>query len=153
MVEGLPTIKTFSGICKGCIVDKHLEDKFDRGKASCAKSILGLSHSDISGTIPTTYMSGSWYVITFIDNFFRYTWVFFLKKKYEVLERFTEFKALFENASGRKIKYIKYDNGGEYIKSEFLKICANNGIQIHHSIPYTPQQNCVAERKNKPSKR
>ena len=106
MVEGLLPIKISSGICKGCIVDKHLEHKFDRGEASRATSILGLIHFDISGPMPTTYMSGSRYVLTFIDDFSRFTWVFFLKKKYEVLERFTEFKASVENASGRKIKSL-----------------------------------------------
>ena len=99
--------------------------------------------------MPNISMSVSRYVLTFIDDFSRYTWVFFLKKKSEVLERFTEFKALVENASGRKIKYIRYDNGGEYIKYELLQICAYSGIQIQHYIPYTPQQNGVAERKNR----
>ena len=98
--------------------------------------------------MPTKSMSVSWYALTLSDDFSRYNCVFFLKKKYEVLERFTEFKALIENASGRKIKSLISDNGGEYIISEFLKICANGGIQIQHSVPYTPQQNGVAERKN-----
>ena len=81
MVEGLPTIKSFSGICKGCIVGKHPEHKFDRGKESCAESILGMIHSDISGPMPTTSMSGSLYVLTFIDDFSRYTWGFLPKEK------------------------------------------------------------------------
>ena len=106
-------------------------------------------HSDIRGPMPTTSMSGSRYVLTFIDDFSRYTWVFFLKKKYEVFERPIEFKASVENASRRKIKYIRYDNGGEYINSELLQICADSGIQIQHSIPYTPQQDGVVERKNR----
>ena len=100
MVEGLPTIKTSSGICKGCIVDKHPKHKFDRGKARCATSILGLLHCDISGPMTTTSMSGSRYVLTFIDDFSIFTWVFFLKKKCEVLERFIGFKAYVENAYG-----------------------------------------------------
>ena len=149
MAKGLPTIKSSSGICKGYIVGKHPEHKFDRGKASHEKGIWGLIHSYISGPIPTTSMSGSWYIITFIDDFSRYTWVFFLKKKYEILERFTKFKASVENASGRKINSIIYHNGGDYIKSKFLQICADSGIQIQHSIPYTPQQNGVEERKNR----
>ena len=119
MVEGLPT-KTSSGICKGCIVGKHPEHKFDWGKARHATSILGLIHSNISITIPTTSMSGSGSVLTFIDDFSRFTWVFFLKEKIEVLERFIEFKASVQNASGRKVKYLIYDNGGEYIKYELL---------------------------------
>ena len=79
--------------------------------------------------------------------------VFFLKKKYEVLERFIEFKALVENASGRKIKSLRYDNGGEYTKFDLLQICAKHGSQIQHSIPYTPQQNGVTERKNRALKK
>ena len=80
MVEGLLAIKTSIGICKSCIVGKHLEYKFDRGKESNEKNILGLIHFDIRGPIPNTSMSGSWYVLTLIDDFSRYTWVFFLKK-------------------------------------------------------------------------
>ena len=123
MVEGLPAIKTSEGICKGCIVGKHSEHKFDGGKASHASSILELIHSDINGPIPTTSMNGSRYVLTFIDDFSRYLWVFFIKKKYEFLEKFIELKALVENASERKIKSLQYCNGGEYISSEFLHIC------------------------------
>ena len=58
-------------------------------------------------------------------------------------------KALVENASRRKIKYLRYDNGGEYISSESLKICSDSGIKIQQPIPYTPQQNGVAKRKNR----
>ena len=110
-------------------------------------------HSDISGPMPTTSMSGSRYVLTFIDDFSRYTWVFFLKRKSEVLEISTEFKASVENAYGRKIKSLISNNGGYYIKYEFLQICAYSGIQIQHYIPYTPQQNGVVERKNQALKR
>ena len=117
MVEGLPVIKSIKGICKGCIVGKHPEHKFDRGKENRAKSILELIHFDIIRPIPTTSMNGSRYVLTFIDDFSRYTWVFFIKKKSEVLEKFIELKALVENASERKIKYFQSDNGGEYISS------------------------------------
>ena len=84
MVEGLLSIKTSSGIWKVCIVEKHPEKKIDREKENRATSNLGLIHSDISGPIPTTSMICSRYVITFIDDFSRFIWVFFLKKKYEV---------------------------------------------------------------------
>ena len=104
MVEGLPFAKATTGVCKGCIVGKHPEHKFDRGKENRAKSILELIHSDISGPMPTTSMNVSQDVLIFIDDFSRYTWVFFIKKKSEVLEKFIELKALVENASERKIK-------------------------------------------------
>ena len=99
--------------------------------------------------MPVTSMNGSRYLLTFIDDFSRYTWVFFLKKKSEVCEKFSELKALIENASGLKIKILRYDNGVEYVSNEFLSICYQSGIQVQHSIPYTPQQNGVVERKNR----
>ena len=105
-------------------------------------------HSDISGPMPIASMNGSRYVLTFIDDFSRYTWVFFIKKKSEVLELFTELKALTENASRKKIKILRFDNGREYVSNYLLHICSQIGIQIQHSVPYTPQQNGVAERKN-----
>ena len=58
-------------------------------------------------------------------------------------------KALVENQFGRKLKVLRSDNGGEYVKSEFILYFADASIQMQHSIPYTPQQNGVAERKNR----
>ena len=89
---------------------------------------MGLIHSDISGPMPVTSMNASRYLLTFIDDFSRYTWVFFLKKKSEVCEKFSELKALIENASGIKIKILRYDNGGEYVNNEFLYIFSQIGI-------------------------
>ena len=94
-------------------------------------------------------MSQEKYALTFIDYFSRYCWVYFLKHKSEVFGLFKVFKDLVENQYGRKLKVLKSDNGGEYFKSEFIQYCADVGIQMQHSIPYTPQQNGVAERKNK----
>ena len=129
MVEGQQVIKSTTGICKGCVVGKHPEHKFDRGKESRASFILGLIHSDISGPMPTTSMNGSRYVLTFIDDFSRYTWVFFIKiKKSKVLEKFTELKALIENASGKKIKILRSDNGRDYVINDLMHVCPQSGI-------------------------
>ena len=120
------------------MIGKHPEHKFDRGKENRATCILGLIHSDISGSMPVTSMNGSRYLLTFIDDFSRYTWVFFLKTKYEVCEKISELKALIKNASGLKIKILRSDNGREYVNNEFLHIFSQIDIHIQHSIPYTP---------------
>ena len=82
--------------------------------------------------------------MNFIDDFSRYTWVFFLKKKSEVYEKFTELKALIENASGLKIKILRSDKGREYVSNYFLHIFSQISIQAQHSVPYTPEQKSVA---------
>ena len=115
MVEGLLVIKETTGNCKGCVIGKHPEHKFNRGKENRATCILGMIHSNINGLIPVTSMNRSRYLLTFIDYFSRYTWVFFLKKKSKVCEKFSELKALIENSSGIKIKILISNNGGEYV--------------------------------------
>ena len=94
-------------------------------------------------------MSQAKYALTFIDDFSRYCWVHFMKHKSEVFGLFKVFKALVENQCGRKLKVLRYDNGGDYVKYEFINYCADVGIHIQHSIPYTSQHNGVAERKNR----
>ena len=89
------------------------------------------------------------YVLTFIDEFSRYCWVYFLKNKSEYFDLIKFFKALVENQSGRRLKILRYDNGSEHVKYDFIQYCKDVGIQMQHSIPYTPQQNGVAKRKNR----
>ena len=93
-------------------------------------------------------MSQPKYALTFIDDFCRYCWVHFLKHKSEVFDLFKVFRALVENQYGRKLKILRSENGGEYVKYKFIQYCKDAGIQMQHSIPYTPQQNGVVERKN-----
>jgi hypothetical protein len=149
MVEGLPAIKFTSGVCQGCIHGKHPEKNFDKGKAKRDYSPLGLIHSDITDPFLQPSINKARYVLTFIDDFSRFTWVFFLKLKSEVFECLIEFKALAENEFGCKIKILCTDNVGDYFNKYVHKICIDAGIQLQHIVPYTPQQNGVAERKKR----
>ena len=58
--------------------------------------------------------------LTFMDDFSRYCWVYFLKHKSEMFYLFKVFKVLVENQSRRKLKFLRSNNGGEYVKSEFI---------------------------------
>ena len=138
MVIRLPKIKFSKGVCQGCILEKHLEHKFEKVSHERTSAPLEFIHSDVAGTFPHMSMSEAKYALTFIDDFSRYRWVYFLKHKSEVFGLFKDFKALVENQFGRKIKVLRSENGGEYVKSEFINYCADAGIQMQHSIPYTP---------------
>jgi transposase InsO family protein len=72
-----------------------------------------------------------------------------MKTKGWVFSRFQEFKALVENQIGKKIRVLRSDNGGEYTSKEFMDFCAGEGIRRELVVPYNPQQNGVAERKNR----
>ena len=97
----------------------------------------------------STSLSGFEYYITFIDDYSGKTWIYFLKEKSEVFEKFKEFKALIENLSEKKIKTLWSDNGGEYTSKEFEAFCKYARIKRELTTPYNTQQNGVAERKNR----
>ena len=70
-----------------------------------------------------------------------------MQKKSETYSKFCEFKALVEE-SGKKVKALRSDNGGEYISDEFKDFCKAEGIRRELIAPHNPQQNRVAEQKN-----
>ena len=66
-----------------------------------------------------------------------------------MFERFKEFNAVVENLYEKKIKILRSDNGGEFTSNEFNDYCKEVGIKRELTIPYNPNQNGVAERKNR----
>ncbi|CAL2249791.1 unnamed protein product [Prunus armeniaca] len=77
------------------------------------------------------------------------SWVYFIRNKSSALECFRKFKAMTELQSGYKIKGLRSDRGGEFLSGEFNKFCEESGIQRQLTMAYSPQQNGVAERKNR----
>ena len=76
-------------------------------------------------------------------------WVYILKSKNQVFEKFVEWKALVETSSGQKFKSLCTDNGGEYTSAEFTMYLKKEGVRHEFTVPKTPQQNGVAERMNR----
>jgi transposase InsO family protein len=147
-VTGLPELKgDHEGVCNGCAQGKNIKNPFPK-RDSKAEGVLELIHSDVCGPMPSSSISGYVYYVSFIDDYSRKTWIYFLKSKDEVFNEFKEFKALIENLSERKIKILRSDNGGEYTSKEFVNFCKDVGIKRELTTPYNPQQNDVAERKN-----
>ena len=80
-----------------------------------AKVPLEIVHSCLCGLMQTPSISGSYYLLTFIDDYTRKTWVYLLKQKSEVFEQFCQYKALVKKESGHYIKVPRTDRGDEYI--------------------------------------
>ncbi|KAG8492427.1 hypothetical protein CXB51_009682 [Gossypium anomalum] len=97
----------------------------------------------------TESLSGNRYFILFIYDCTRYCWVYFLKRKSEVVQVFMKFKAAVETETSCKIKTIRSDNGTEYTSTQFQALFKDAGIKHQLTNVYTPQQNGVSERKNK----
>jgi hypothetical protein len=149
VVTGVPQISIeHQDVCRGCALGKFAKASFPSSDSRSA-GILDLVHTDVCGPMSRKSLSGCEYYLTFIDDYSRKTWIYFLKAKSEVFARFQEFRALVENQSGKRIKVLRSDNGGEYSSRQFVDFCAQHGIRRQMTVPYNPQQNGVAERKNR----
>ena len=135
------------GFCEDCIIEKSSRLRFETA-AHTTKEKLGYIYSDLWGPAQVNLLGGCRYFLTFIDDFSRMVWVFALKSKYEVLEKFKNWKTFVENQTDLKVKALRTDNGLEYCNKLFEEFCKKNGIQRHKTVTYTSQQNGLAERMN-----
>jgi hypothetical protein len=85
MVKGLPLIEKPERICEGCIFGKKHRESFLVGNSFRGKDPLEIVHSDICGPMQIPFIGGSTYFLTFIDDFLRNTWIYFLKHKSDAL--------------------------------------------------------------------
>eukprot|EP00253_Pinus_taeda_P009271 PITA_09271 len=141
-VRTLPGVLHISALARKLIYVSKLDDagvKIVFEKDTC-KMVRG-------ALVPS--LCNSVYYVSFIDEFSRNTWIYVLKKKFEVFDRFKEFKALVENEIEKKIKVLRTYNGGELCNKEFEEFCKKCGIARQKTTPYKPQQNGVATRMNK----
>jgi transposase InsO family protein len=76
-------------------------------------------------------------------------WIHFLKAKSDTFYKFKKNKAFIEKQTGKHIKSIRTDNGGEFESLQFEDFCKSAGIKRQLIVPYNPQQNGVVERKNR----
>jgi len=148
-VQGLPQMTDFDiGFCNECAANKMTRSPFPE-RTSRTSGILDLIHSDICGPMQTTTIGGNRYFITFIDDYSRKAHTYCIKSKDQALETFTSFKNLVENETGRHIKILRTDRGGEYVNHAFDSFLKRHGIRHQTTAPHTPQQNGVAERFNR----
>uniref|UniRef100_A0A2N9FD26 Integrase catalytic domain-containing protein n=1 Tax=Fagus sylvatica TaxID=28930 RepID=A0A2N9FD26_FAGSY len=144
----IKTCKDHKFQCVVCELSKHTRTSYIP-RMHRTSSIFDLIHSDVWGPSPVMAFSGHRYYVTFIDDHSRCTWVYLLKKKSDVLPLFTQFLQMIKTQFNTVVRAIRSDNGGEYISDGFCSQLNQKGILQQLSCPYTPEQNGVAERKNR----
>jgi transposase InsO family protein len=127
---------------------KYVKSTFHE-KENHALVIWERVHTDMCGPFSVASTIKHKYYVIFFNDFSRKCWIFFMQKKDQTFSKFCEFKALVEKESGKQVKAPRRDNGGEYISNEFKYFCRKEGIRRELIVPRNPQQNGVAERKNR----
>lgn len=149
LVTGIPKLPYEKHICESCVMGKQHRERIPKKSNSRSTHPLQLVHSDLCGPFATTSILGAKYLLTFTDDFSRYTWVYFLKSKADTFAQFKIFKSMVENEFNTKLLCLRSDRGGEYLSTEFSLFCDSHGIKRQLTTARTPQQNGVAERKNR----
>ena len=102
---------------------------------SKGKGILEIVHSNVCGPMSSNSLSGYVYYVFFIDDFSHKTWIYLLKGKNKVFNKFKEYKASVKNHIERKIKTLRSDNGREFTSEEFKELCRQSRIKRELSTP------------------
>jgi len=137
-------------VCQACVEGKAHRGPISKERSSKRSSgLLDLVHSDVCGPMEADSIGGSRYFVTFIDDFSNWVTVYPMKHKSETAGCYLKFEKLAERHTGKKIRVLRSDRGGEYL-SEFLHgHLENAGIKHELTVAYTPHQNGVAERMNR----
>ncbi|KAA0053084.1 ty1-copia retrotransposon protein [Cucumis melo var. makuwa] len=137
-----------TGKCPICVESKFHKKPF-KPVESRTTDLLELIHSDLADFKTTTSRGGKNYYVSFVDDYSRFTKIYLIKIKDEAGSMFLKFKAESENQLGKKIKRLRSDRGGEYSDKTLKDFCESNGVTHEFTAPYLPQQNGIAERKNR----
>ncbi|KAL7286323.1 hypothetical protein TKK_0019281 [Trichogramma kaykai] len=107
-----------------------------------------LINSDVNGPMSTTLIEGYRYYVVCKDDYSRYTRIFFMKEKSEVAKYLDIFLNECDN-NNHKVKFFRSDGGSEFDCKRVREILQKRGIELSLTIPYTPEQNGVAEQSNR----
>ncbi|KAI3665306.1 hypothetical protein L6452_43930 [Arctium lappa] len=150
LVRGFPQ-KVFScdDHCVACLKGKQHKTSHKSKEINTISSPLNLLHMDLFG--PTNVMSigKKSYCLVIVDDFSIFTWVYFLRTKDETSGLIKSFVLRVENQTNLRVKVIRSDNGTELKNNDLNSFCEEKGIERQYSASRTPQQNGVAERRNR----
>ncbi|GJR90006.1 putative ribonuclease H-like domain-containing protein [Tanacetum coccineum] len=151
LVNGLPSkLFTNDHNCVACNKGKQHKASYKAITAvSTISEPLQLLHMDLFGPTSIRSIDHKYYSLVVTDDLSRFSWVFFLGTKDETYYILKDFITFIENQLNKKVKAIRCDNGTEFKNSKLIELCGSKGIKRDYSNARTPQQNGVAERKNR----
>ncbi|KXJ62464.1 hypothetical protein RP20_CCG008240 [Aedes albopictus] len=135
--------------CECCLQGKTPRTPFPSESQSRSTAPMDLVHTDVCGPVEMSSVSGYRYFMTVIDDYSRFCVLYLLKEKSEVATRIEEYVAYAKTLFGRKPKAIRSDQGGEYSGKRLRAFYKREGISAQYTAGYSPQQNGIAERKNR----
>ncbi|KAD3067893.1 hypothetical protein E3N88_35773 [Mikania micrantha] len=150
LVRGLP-MKDFNcdENCTACLKGKQHKVSFPPIGDPKSTGCLQMLHMDLFGPVKVMSMAKKKYCLVIVDDYSRFVWTFFLHSKDEVAKSIINFVLYIEKQYSLPVKRVRSDNGTEFRNHILDEFYLSKGIKRQYSIPRTPEQNGVVERKNR----
>ncbi|UYV73840.1 hypothetical protein LAZ67_11001074, partial [Cordylochernes scorpioides] len=140
--------KQENDVCEICIMAKQTRKSFGNERSRATRP-LEIVHTDLCGPIEPLTHDNKKYIMTFLDDYTHFCYVYLLSNKYEAKEYIKEYVNEVERFLNAKVSKLRCDNGGEYANTQVKEWCKMKGIILDFTVPYTPQLNGKAERLNR----
>ena len=136
--------------CETCKLAKAHRLPYKKGFISSPSTRPGeLLHTDVCGPMKVDSLGGARYYVSFRDDETEYRWVYFIRHKSDVFEKFKELERKIFNKFNRAMSFIRSDNGKEYCNDNFHEYLISKGIEHQTTAPYAPEMNGKSERDNR----
>lgn len=136
-VRGMPYLQISTQIYSMCQLGKHAKTNIPKEATHHASRILELAHSDVCGPFKISSTGGAKYFVTFVDNFSRKRWIYFISQKSQVLAKCQHFVQLTTNSTAQIIQTLRTYNGREYTLKADQELCSSKGIARELTPPHT----------------
>ncbi|XP_075524511.1 uncharacterized protein LOC142556904 [Primulina tabacum] len=149
-VRGMPNLSSgIPYVCGECQKGKQARVSHPVLATSGTTRCLELLHMDLMGPMEVKSCGGKKYSFVCVDDFSRFSWVSFIREKSDTFSVFKQLVTRITNFHSLKVRRIRTDHGKEFENSSFSSFCDRKGISHEFMAPKTPQQNGIAERKNR----
>jgi hypothetical protein len=144
LVSGTLRVLLVRYVYSSYMLGKMLWDRIPKLRTTKTRRSLQLIHSNFCGPMLITSKNGSKFILTFIDDFSRKTWLYFLSENPQTLNTFKQFRTLVESKNSKidRIETLRNDReGGDYLSKTFIEYYKNRGIHRQLTSGYSPHQN------------
>ncbi|GJZ90979.1 retrovirus-related pol polyprotein from transposon TNT 1-94 [Tanacetum coccineum] len=150
LVRGLPRLKFEKDhLCSACQLGKSKKHTHKPKTENTNLEVLHTLHMDLCGPMRVQTINGKKYILVIVDDYSRFTWVKFLRSKDETPEVVIKFLKQLQISLNKTIRYICTNNGTEFVNKVLTEYYESVGISHQQTIPRTPKQNGVVERRNR----
>ena len=150
LVRGMPRLKYEKDhLCPACQLGKSTKYAHKPKTINTNLEVLNTLHMDLCGPMRVQSINGKKYVLVIVDDYSRFTWVKFLRTKDETPEVIIKFIKQLQVLLNKTVRIIRTDNGTEFVNQQLTQFYESMGITHQKSVPRTPQQNGVVERRNR----